>query len=98
MFCSQYLVAVYFKTSLCTTKLLTELACYSPFNCNKNRCEPNGYYGNLAADPSAGGWKQISHIPVCVKARDNGYGHLLYYGESKLVGALKLKYASGEIR
>lgn len=52
----------------------------------------------LAADPSAGGWKQISNIPVCVKARGDGYGHLLYYGESKFVGAFKLKYESGEIR
>lgn len=37
-------------------------------------------------------------FPICVKARDNGYGHLQYLGESKLVGALKLKHKSGRIR
>ena len=49
-------------------------------------------------DPSANEWKQISMFPICVKARDNGYGHLQYLGESKLVGALKLKHKSGHIR
>ncbi|KAM7442798.1 hypothetical protein ABFA07_008268 [Porites harrisoni] len=49
-------------------------------------------------DPSAGVWTKISHLPVCVKARDNGYGFLQYYGESKLLGGLKLQYVSGEIR
>ncbi|KAL9982508.1 hypothetical protein ACROYT_G004558 [Oculina patagonica] len=53
----------------------------------------------LAKDPSHGGWKQISvAVPVCVKPRDDGYGHLSYHGESKLVSALKLKYVSGDIR
>lgn len=52
----------------------------------------------LGADPSAGGWKQISNLPVCVLPRDDGYGNLQYAGESKLVGALKLKYESGHIR
>lgn len=52
----------------------------------------------VTADPSDGVWRKISHLPVCVKARDEGYGFLQYYGESKLLGALKLLYVSGEIR
>lgn len=52
----------------------------------------------VTSDPSAGVWTKISHLPVCVKARDNGYGFLQYYGESKLLGGLKLQYVSGEIR
>ena len=52
----------------------------------------------VTSDPSAGVWTKISHLPVCVKARDEGYGFLQYYGESKLLGGLKLQYVSGEIR
>lgn len=53
---------------------------------------------SFAQDTSAGGWKQISTIPVCVTPRDNGYGNMMYYQESKLVAALKLKFHSGQIR
>jgi len=53
----------------------------------------------IADDPSHDGWKQITQgLPVCVEPRDDGYGHLNYYGKSKLVAALKLKYESGVIR
>ena len=33
-----------------------------------------------------------------MQPRQNRYGHLSYLEDSKLVGALKLKYHSGEVR
>ncbi|PFX24808.1 uncharacterized protein LOC111331107 [Stylophora pistillata] len=52
----------------------------------------------IANDPPADGWKQITFSPVCVNARDNGYGRLQYIGKGQLVAALKLKHQRGKIR